>query len=339
MTFAGQPQHVVGAEVTPELARNLGVNPIVGRWFDDDQGAVVSSALWRRLGADPQIVGKPLTLDGRHFTITGVAPPGFRLPVPGPGLDSVHADIWIALDPLGRGQSRSTGAYFSYARLKPGVTIAQAEADVKRVAAEIAALDPASHPSYTARLDDLRESVLLTIKPTLLVLVAAAALLLLLTCADVAGLLLARSVARARDTAVRVALGAAGRQLAVHYFMEALIVSLAGAAAGVLVSAILVRVVVFLAAEYIPRADEIALDWTVLLFAGVLRICRERPCQPRAALAGGPDRSFRCTSAAEPGQPQTLEAAACRRRWSSPKSRSRSRCSPQAPSSSRISCA
>ena len=268
MTFAGQPQHVVGAEVTPDLAKNLGVNPIVGRWFDDDQGAVVSSALWRRLGADPQIVGKPLTLDGRHFTITGVAPPGFRLPVPGPGVDGVHADIWIALDPLGRGQNRSTGAYFSYARMKPGVTMAQADADVKRVATEIAALDPASHPSYTARLDDLRESVLLTIKPTLLVLVAAAALLLLLTCADVAGLLLARSVARARDTAVRVALGAAGRQLAVHYFMEALIVSLAGAAAGVLVSAILVRVVVFFAAEYIPRADEIALDWTVLLFAG-----------------------------------------------------------------------
>jgi predicted permease len=269
MTFAGQPQHVVGAEVTPSLARNLGVNPIVGQWFDDEQGAVISSALWARLGRDPQIVGKPITLDGRNFTITGVTPPGFRLPVPGPGVEGVQSDVWISLDPLGRGRNRATGAYFSYARMKPGVTIGQAEADVKRVAAEIASLDPASHPSYTARLDDLRESVLLTIKPTLLLLVAAAALLLLVTCADVAGLLLARSVARARETAIRVALGAAQRQLAVHYFMEALIVSLAGAAAGVLVSAALVRIVVAVASEYIPRADEISLDWTVLLFAGL----------------------------------------------------------------------
>ena len=106
------------------------------------------------------------------------------------------------------------GLFLGYARLKPGVTFAQAEADVKRVAAEIAALDPASHPSYTARLDDLRESVLLEIKPTLLLLMVAAGVLLLITCADVAGLLLARSVARARETAIRVALGAPQRRLA-----------------------------------------------------------------------------------------------------------------------------
>ena len=268
MTFAGQPQHVVGAKVTPSLASSLGVSPMVGQWFVDDQGAVISNALWRRLGADPNIIGKPVTLDGRGFTITGVMPPAFRLPVPGPGTEGSQSDVWVALDPTGRGQSRSNGAYFCYARIKPGVTFAQAEADVKRVATEIAALDPASHPSYTARLDDLRESVLLTIKPTLLVLMVAAGVLLLITCADVAGLLLARSVARARETAIRVALGAARRQLAVHYFLEGLIVSLVGAVAGVFLSAALVRIVVSLAAEYIPRADQIALDWTVPLFAG-----------------------------------------------------------------------
>ena len=267
LTFAGQPQHVVGTEVTPSLVGGLGVNPIVGQWFSDDRGVVISSALWRRLGADGQIVGKPITLDGKTFTITGVMPPAFRLPVPGPGVEGVQSDVWTALDPLGRGQSRSTGAYFSYARMKPGVTLAQAEADVTRVAADIAALDPPSHPSYTARLDDLRESVLLTIKPTLLLLVGAAALLLLITCADVAGLLLARSVARARETAIRVALGAAQRQLAVHYFLEGLLVALAGAALGIALAALLVRIVTSFAAEYIPRADEIALDWTVVVFA------------------------------------------------------------------------
>jgi predicted permease len=168
---------------------------------------------------------------------------------------------------MGKGESRVLAMYFCYARLKPGVTFAQAEDDVKRAATEIAALDPVSHPSYTARLDDLRESVLISIKPTLLLLIAASVALLLITCADVAGLLLARSVARARETAIRVALGAGRFQLGLHYFVEGLIVALAGAAAGMLLSFALVRAVIALASEYIPRADEISLDWTVVLFA------------------------------------------------------------------------
>ena len=267
MMFGAQPEHVVGAAVTPGLAHNLGVNPVVGQWFVDGDGAVISNALWRRLGSDPAIVGRPLTLDGRPYTVTGVMPPGFRLPVPGPGVERTRSDVWIMLDPLGKGQDRSIGFNFSYARMKPGVTFAQADGDVKRVAAEIAALNPASHPSYTARLDGLQQSVILEIRPTLLLLVGAAGLLLLLTCADVAGLLLARAVARARETAIRVALGASRRQLALHYFLEGLLASLAGAVAGVGLSMLLVRLVLSIAADYVPRADEIAIDWTVLAFA------------------------------------------------------------------------
>ena len=267
LVFNGQSQHVVAVEVTQSLAHNLGVNPIVGQWFSNDQGAMLSSALWRRLGGGSDIVGKPLTLDGRAFVVAGVMPAAFRLPVPGPGVENVVPDVWISLDPLGVGQSRGTGAYFSYGRLKPEATLAQARDDVARVAAEIAALDPPSHPSYTAHLDDLRESILLTIKPTLLVLIVAAAVLLLITCTNVAGLLLSRSVARARETAIRVALGAGQRQLAGQYLMEGLLVSLIGAVAGVFFSAILVRIVLALAAQYIPRAEEISLDWTVMLFA------------------------------------------------------------------------
>ncbi len=267
LVFNGQSQHVVAVEVTQSLAHNLGVNPIVGQWFSNDQGAMLSNALWRRLGGGSDIVGKPLTLDGRAFIVAGVMPAAFRLPVPGPGVENVRPDVWISLDPLGGGQSRGTGAYFSYGRLKPEATLQQARDDVARVAAEIAALDPPSHPSYTAHLDDLRESILLTIKPTLLVLIGAAAVLLLITCTNVAGLLLSRSVARARETAIRVALGAGQRQLAGQYLMEGLLVSLIGAVAGVFFSAVLVRIVLALAAQYIPRAEEISLDWTVVLFA------------------------------------------------------------------------
>jgi predicted permease len=175
--------------------------------------------------------------------------------------------VWIFLDPLGRGQSPGEGSNFCYARRKPGVTLAQAEADVKRVAADIARGNPALEPSYTARLDDLHSDTVESIRPTLLLLLAAAGLLLGITCANVAALLLARAVARARETAVRVALGAARRALALQYFVEGLFVSLTGAAAGVVMSLTLVRVVVTLAADYIPRAEEIAIDWRVLVFA------------------------------------------------------------------------
>lgn len=267
LTAPGQPQHISAVAVTPSLASSLGVNPAMGQWFEDEAGAVISSALWRRLGADPGIVGKAITLNDRSYTVTGVMPPRFRLPVPIPGLEGFRTDVWIALDPVVAEQDVRAGYYFSYARLKPGVSRAQAEADAKRVAAEIAREEPASHPGYTAHVDDLQEVGIKEVRPTLLLLFGAAGLLLLITCANVAGLLLARSVARARETAIRVALGATRRQLALHYFLEGLLLALAGAAAGVLLSLGLVRVVVTLAADYIPRADEIALDWRVVVFA------------------------------------------------------------------------
>ena len=266
LTSPGQPQHINGAAVTPSLAQHTGVNPMMGQWFHDDAGAVISYALWKRLGGDPNIVGKAVAMNGGSYTVTGVMPPAFRLPVPGPGLDT-RSDVWIFLDPHGAGQSAKEGYYVGYARRQPGVAFPQAEADVKSVAAEIAKLDPAGHPSYTARLTDLREGISRDIRPTLLLLFAAAGLLLLITCANVAGLLLARAVARARETATRVVLGASQWQLALQYFVEGLFVSLAGAAAGIFVSAALVRVVLSIAADYVPRADEIAIDWKVLLFA------------------------------------------------------------------------
>src|SRR5213076_748743 len=119
---------------------------------------------------------------------------------------------------------------------------------------------------YTADAVDLRESVLPSLRATLLILLGGAALLLLIACATVATLLLARSVARARETAIRVALGASRRQLALRYFAEGAIVSVAGAAAGVGLSAIFVGQILAAASEFVPRADDIAIDWKVLGF-------------------------------------------------------------------------
>jgi predicted permease len=138
---------------------------------------------------------------------------------------------------------------------------------VKRVAAEIAQEYPKEHAEYTALVLNLLESVVRDTRPTLLLLFGAAGVLLLLTCANVAGLLLARSITRARETALRVALGASQWRLAMQYFAEGILVALAGAAGGILISIALTRLVLSLAADTIPRADDIGINWTVLLFA------------------------------------------------------------------------
>ena len=267
LTFAGEPHHVEGVAVTPDLARQLGVSPILGQWFQDETGVVISAPLWRRLGADSGIVGRSLTLDGRSYTVTGVMPDRFQLPVAGIMSAGARTDIWIPLDSQGRGEPEAGAPYFAYARRKPGVAFAVAEADVKRVAGEIATEDPVNHPAYTARVFDLRETVIKDIRPTLLLLLAAAALLFLITCANAAGLLLARAVARARETAMRVALGASRSQLAAHYLAESLPIALVGAAAGIVLSLTLTPGVVSMVADYLPRAEEIAVDWAVVLFA------------------------------------------------------------------------
>ncbi|HVQ15387.1 MAG TPA: SpoIIE family protein phosphatase, partial [Vicinamibacterales bacterium] len=266
LTSPGDPQYLAGAEVTLSLARSLGA-PSLGQWFADEQGAVISNTLWMRLGGDPNIVGKPLTLDDRQFTITGVMPREFQFPVFGTTTGRLPFEIWIALDPTGRGQRPDQGVYFANARRKPGVSVQQAQADVARVAADIARADPVSHPLYTAAVMDLRRQTLTDLHSTLLLLFGAAGLLLLIACANVATLLLARSVARARETAIRVALGAGRAHLALRYLSEGAVVSLIGAAAGVGLSVVLVRLIVVAGSEYVPVADELRIDRTVLAFA------------------------------------------------------------------------
>lgn len=267
LTFSGEPQFVSGVMVTPSLAHSLGVPPAIGLWFTDDTGIVLSNRLWRRLDGDPNVVGTTLDVDERQLTVTGVMPASFRFPVLGttPGL--VDADIWLYLDPTGRAQNPTQGIHFGYARRKPGVSLEQARADAKRVAAEIARLDPVSHPSYSAEVVGLREDTFSNLSSTLLLLFAAAGLLLLIACANVATLLLTRSVSKARETAIRIAIGAARGHLAVRYFAEGALVSLLGSAAGVGLAVLLVRGITTVGAGYLPASDEMAIDWKVLAFA------------------------------------------------------------------------
>src|ERR1039457_1603883 len=270
LTAPGEPRFLNGIGVTPALANSLGVTPKLGRWFRDFADgpvAVISNGLWLRLGSDAAMVGKTITLSGRIYTVTGVMPPGFDLQMAGTR-DETQTDVWVPLDPSGAGQEdRDSGDNFCYARLRPGVTVAQADAEAKRIARVIAQREPATRQNYTAHVDGIRDLTTRDVKPILWLLFGAALLLLLITCANVGGLLLARSVARARETAVRVALGAGLRQLAQQYFLEGLLVSLPGAAGGLLFGFALVRVLVGFGSAVTTRVDEVAMDWPVMGFA------------------------------------------------------------------------
>jgi predicted permease len=265
LTAPGDPQFVRGTAVTPALARQLG-SPLLGQWFADDTSAVLSTALWQRLGGRSDIIGSAITLDDRRYTVSGVMPPAFRLPIASLGMGRGDTEVWIPLDPSPPNQNRGSRNYFAYARRKPGVSLDQARADARRVAATIAAANPARYQFYTADVVGLRESTADGLRAPLLILLGGAGLLLLIACANVATLLLARSVVRARETAIRVALGASRRQLALRYFAEGALVSFAGAVAGVGLSAIFVRQILNAAADMVPRADLIAIDWKVLGF-------------------------------------------------------------------------
>lgn len=270
VTFDRQPVHVVGTEVSAALMRSLGVLPLMGRWFEDTDrhpgatpGAMLSAGLWRRFGSDPEIIGKPLIVNGGHYIITGVMPAWFHFPIYEP-----ENQLWVPLNPDDNQRKYRSFHYLRcIAKLKAGTTEKQAAANLDRTLAGLQRAYPGqAEPDFTV-LTPLLKFAVQSIRPSLILLLAAAGALLLITCANVASILLARSVSRSRETAVRVALGATTWQLGLQYFSEGLLVSLAGAAAGSLLSFALVRAVLAIAADEIPRAEQIGFNWNVLLFA------------------------------------------------------------------------
>lgn len=266
-------EHVEGAEITPSLLSNVGVAPIAGHLFQESDGphvAMLSERLWRRLGGNAAIIGSPIKLNGQSYTVAGVMPAWFQLPIASVATANVHSEVWIPVNPpTDAAQRRDSGYYAGYARLKPGVTLAQARDDAKRVASEIVKENSGRSPTYTVTLFGLQDFVAKEIRPYLLLFVGAAALLLLVTCANVAGLLVARSVGRAHEIAVRIALGASKRDLALQFILEGCLISIAAAAFGLIASVALTRLIVSLASQYIPRAGEISTDRIVVFFVAV----------------------------------------------------------------------
>lgn len=306
VTINHQALHVAGTQVSASLVRSFGVSPVIGQWFEqrekrknDLPGAVLSMRLWRRAGSDPNIVGKALTINGEQFTITGVAPGWFRFPV-----DEADNDLWVPA--YGRG--RRTDHYLrAMAKLKPGATPQQATEDFNRILAGLQKQYPGQIEPDLLYLQRVLDFVLQGIRPSLLLLLGAAVALLFITCANVASLLLARSVARLRETATRVALGARLWQLGLGYFSEGLMVSLGGAAGGILLSLVVVRAVLLIEGDRIPRADQIGFDGRILAFTLLVAVScallfslaplwQARRMQPNEVLAGGARLSASATS-------------------------------------------
>jgi putative ABC transport system permease protein len=264
LTGAGEPEQLEVRYVTEEYCRVFATVPLVGRGLDardvaeEARTVVISESLWRRrFGADPGVLGRTVRLGDLPYQIVGVMPAAFQAAA---GRVDVWAGMTIRPDYSGHRRAHYLGVV---ARLKPGVTVAQADDDVKRIAAEAARLYPESNGKLSATVRSLQEQRASSLRDGLVVLAGAAGVVLLIACANLASLQFVRGVARARELGVRVALGASRLRLIRQLLTESLLLSLGGTGLGVLVGSWLLHAVGRVAPDAVRRAIEAGPDFAV----------------------------------------------------------------------------
>ena len=269
------PERVLVAMVTPGFLDILGTPPLMGRTFTDDEErgegepvVVMSHAAWRkRLGSDPQAVGRALTIGDTRYTVIGVMPPGVATPQ--------WADLWTPLARTGatmpslRERNYRVDA-MAIARLKDGVDVSRANTELSGIASRLATAYPAENEGWTTRLAPLRDLIIGESTRSLLMLLGAVALVLLIACANVINVSLVRATARARELAVRAALGAGRSRLVTQLLVESSLLAITGAVLGALFADWAVRALVAASPSGLPRAAEMAVDARALAFAATI---------------------------------------------------------------------
>lgn len=279
LTGQGEAEQLRGRFITSDLFRVLKVNPLIGRGFaprEDDIGAapiaIISEALWRRkFSGSADAMGKNLNLDGMGYTIVGVVPASFDL-----SFGSFHdIDVYV---PVGQWSNpilpkRGAGLGFhGIGRLKPGVSIDQARADMSRVSMSLAAAYPDTNTGIGASVRPLKQTMVGEVSKLLLVLLAAVGFVLLIACVNVANLMLARAAARTREFAIRAAMGAGQATLVRQLLTESLVLAITGGAFGLLLADWGTQSALRLLAQGLPRAGEVRLDARVLLFTAAISV-------------------------------------------------------------------
>ena len=282
LSEGGNPEQINGAKATPALFATLGVRPAIGRDFTERDAvvgaapvAIISDGLWRRRwAADPTIVGKLITLSGERFTVIGVAPRAFAFPrgaeLPSGLQFPLHTDIWTPLTFTDFDlKNRWTLNIAAVARLGDGIAPTTARTQLAKLAKRLD--EQYLGGKGRIRLDaiSLGDQAGAPVRRTLFIILGAVGLVLVIACVNVANLLIARTAQRQRELAVRTALGAGGTRLARQLVIENLILTGLGAVGGVVLATFATRVLLALVPGQLPRADDITIDWRVLLAAAL----------------------------------------------------------------------
>lgn len=270
LTGAGEAERILTAQASADLFYALRVNAAVGRVFTNEEDqpggtpvVVLSHGLWqRRFGGQMSILNQPLTLNGKSYTVIGVMPQGFQYPS--------RVEMWVPVgqlsgDPNWKERGNHPGLY-AVARLKPGATLAQAQADMENIATNLEKQYPDSNAGNRVRIRTLMETYVSDVRSALWVLFGAVAFVLLIACANIANLLLARATARQKEMAIRSAMGAGRWRIARQLLTESVLLSITGGILGLLIARWCVDFILYISPNAIPRSKEISLDWRVLAF-------------------------------------------------------------------------
>jgi putative ABC transport system permease protein len=270
---SGEAEQITGRSVSPSFFDILGVRPIAGRTFRADEATdqphvvILSERLWqRRFGGDPGLIGRSITMDGESLTVIGIIPADFQF--------QADSEMWMPWQPRRTPEQRRMHYLRVVGRLRPGVTLEQARADMAGIADHIATISPETNRQWGVRIDTLRESLVGSdLRVTSAVLAGVVLCVLLMACANVANLLLARGIGRAREVAVRAALGASRLRILRELLIESLLLALVAGVFGLLLAWIIVRSAPLLMPPgTLPRSVLLTLDARGAIFTIALTL-------------------------------------------------------------------